>query len=433
VRLDGSPIVKRLPGLQANNGAGVQMLSFVQNWFTPQGNAIGVDFGTDCLRLAQVERQSAEHRLIAAGGLDVPPHLRNDIPARLEFYTKALRDLLAQGSFTGRKAIITLPASMMYIQHLRLPKMDEDALKKALPWELRGKLPIDPSQALLRHIVAGEVYLDQEPKIEVIVMAARRDLVDQLLAATAKAKLDVVGMNTEAKAIIDCFANVYRRQCDVEATTCYLDMGCNASRAVIARGTDVLFARVIPVGGEHFSRAVAATLKMTLDDAKMLRVRLAAEENTERRAKDEFTASNPASAPQAPVHPTGAKPERDKVEEAYREPLAKLTEELGLCKRYYEATFPNRPLDRLIFLGGEARHRGLCQKIAHEMGIAAQIGDPLARIPRDQDGGAESGIDRTVPQPAWGVAVGLTMGPTEGPASKAPEATVKTEPAAVNS
>ena len=32
-------------------------------------------------------------------------------------------------------------------------------MKKALPWEARGKLPIDPSQALLRHLVArGEAH-----------------------------------------------------------------------------------------------------------------------------------------------------------------------------------------------------------------------------------------------------------------------------------
>ena len=29
------------------------MLSFVQNFFKPQVNPIGIDFGTDCLRLAQ--------------------------------------------------------------------------------------------------------------------------------------------------------------------------------------------------------------------------------------------------------------------------------------------------------------------------------------------------------------------------------------------
>jgi type IV pilus assembly protein PilM len=416
------------------------MLGFVQNWFAPPPSPIGVDFGTDCLRLAQVERGDGESRLVAAASLDVPPHVRNDIPARLTFFTEGLRDLLTQTQFRGRKAVLTLPASLMYIQHLRLPKMEDDALKKALPWELRGKLPIDPSHALLRHTVAGEVYQDQEPKTEVIVMAARRDFVDQLLAAASKARLDIVGMNTEPKAIIDCFSHVYRRKSDLEATACYLDMGCNSSRAVIARGTHIFFARAVPVGGEHFSRAVANGLKISLEEAKLLRARLAAQtpsqeaaekatesrvEEGERRVEEEFAMLGAALAaaqkrdgvaPQATAAPAATvvpqSDQRTAVEQACREPLAKMVEELSLCRRYYESTFPNRPVDRLIFLGGEARHRWLCQSIARELGLPAQIGDPLARMPREYDGGPESGIDRKLPQPAWSVAVGLSMGPT---------------------
>lgn len=416
------------------------MLGFVQNWFAPTGNVIGVDFGSDCLRVAQVERTDGEFRLVAAASLDVPPHVRNDVPARLAFFTEGLRDLLTQGGFRGRRVMLTLPASLMYIQHLRLPRLEGDALKKALPWELRGKLPIDPTHALLRHMVAGEVYHEQEPKTEVIVMAARRDLVDQLLAAAGKARLDVVGMNTEPKAIIDCFAQVYRRKSDAEATTCYLDMGCNASRAIIARGTQILFARVIPVGGEHFSRAVATSLKIPLEEAKLLRARLAAEAPAnepkdkpesapapgegERRMDQEFAMLGAALAAAQP-QPAAARPktaaavppvnsqknQRTEVEQAYREPLAKLVEELALCRRYYESAFTNRPVERLIFLGGEARHHDLCQSVARDLGVAARIGDPLVRMPPECDGGPESGIDRKLSQPAWTIAVGLSMGP----------------------
>jgi type IV pilus assembly protein PilM len=431
------------------------MLGFVQNWFAPAASAIGVDFGTDCLRLAQVEpADGTEFKLVAAASADVPTSVRNDTPARFAFYAEAMRDLLGQGGFRGRRAILSLPASLMYIQHMRMPRMDDDAMKKALPWELRGKLPIDPSHALLRHLVAGEVYHDQDQKSEVIVMAARRDLVEQLLAAASKAKLDVVGMNVEPKAIIDCFSRVYRRKGDAEATTCYLDIGCNASRAVIARGTQVLFARIIPIGGEHFNRAVASALKLPLEEARLLRVRLAqgqtesarercaapvepadaesvasamAVAESDREIQNEFallTAGLNAAQKQqrsaqadAPVAASAPAPSQavsegpSDAELACREPMMKLVEELALCRRYYEATFPTKPLDRLIFLGGEARHRTLCQSIARELGIAAQIGDPLARMGRTSEVGIESGIDRRLPQPAWTIAIGLSMGP----------------------
>src|SRR5262249_52860822 len=155
------------------------------------------------------------------------------------------RDLLAQGDFRGRQAILSLPVASMFIQHIRIAKLTEEETKKALPWEARGKLPIDPSHALMRHIIAGEVFQDQEPKNEVILLAAARTFVEQLLGAAAKAKLDVIGMNVEPKSIVDCFCAVYKRKADGEQTSMFVDIGCGSTRAIIAHGRQIHFARSI--------------------------------------------------------------------------------------------------------------------------------------------------------------------------------------------
>jgi len=432
------------------------MFSFVQNWFNASSNPIGVDFGSDCLRMAQVEESDNEHRLVAAGSADVPPHVRNEPLAKFNFFCDTARDLLAQGGFRGRRVRLNLPASLMHIQHLRLPKMDEEALKKALPWECRGKFPFDPSQALIRHLIAGEIYHDQEPKFEIVAMAARRDLVDQYLAAAAKARLDVVGMTVEPMAVADCFSHIFRRKQDTEIATLFVDIGCTATRTMIAKGGKIQFARVIPIGGEHFSRAVASALQISLDQSRLLRIKLAelpligpaieapvpaspaaapasasndgggfalltaavsAGQKQATPAPTSAAAPQPAPAVAEPIAPRPAEPagdvpttDRQRVEQACREPLTRLIEELALCRRYYEATFPNQPVQRLIFIGGEAHQRAMCQQIARGLGVAANVGDPLARLSKATDVGIESGIDRRSPQPAWTVALGLTLG-----------------------
>ena len=256
------------------------MFGFVQSWFAPTGNPIGVDLGSDSLRLAQVEQVgvtagAADFKLVAAARVDVPAHLRHDLPNRMAFFAESLRDLWASGGFRGRKAMLGLPAASMAIQHLRIARMEEEALRQALPWEARGKLPYDPSHAALRHMIAGEIHQDGEQKNEVILMAAQRELVNQLLAAAGRAKIEVVGMNVEPRAIVDCFGHVYRRKSDLGATTLYIDMGCAATRAYIARGQQILFARVVPVGSEQFTRAVSQALKIKVDEARLLRNKLA--------------------------------------------------------------------------------------------------------------------------------------------------------------
>lgn len=407
------------------------MFSFVQNWFAARANPIGVDFGSDCLRMAQVQiTTTGEPRLVAAASADVPNHLRHDPSARAAFFIETARDLLAQGRFHGRQAVLSLPASSMFIQHLRIAKMDDDALKKAIPWEARGKLPIDPNAALLRHVVAGEVYQEQEPRNEVILMAASREGVNQYLAAAARARLDVVGMNVEPKSLIDCFGHIYRRKTDADATSCFVDIGNTATRAMIARGGQILFARIIPIGGEHFTRAVADAMKISAEEAKLLRIKLCCAQPQFDDAHEKqkivnapepegfallnagMSAQRANTVAEATV-PAEAKTalEARAIEQACREPLNRLVEELNSCREYYEATFPSKPVDRLIFVGGEARQRSLCQHIARQMSLAAQVGDPLVRMGRISDVGIESGIDRRQPQPGWAVAIGLSLGP----------------------
>jgi type IV pilus assembly protein PilM len=443
------------------------MFGFIKT-LAATASPIGVDFGSDCLRMAQLQISDGEPRIVAAASADVPAHVRNDPAARASFFVETAKDLLAQGKFKGRQCVLALPAAQMFIQHLRIPKMDDEALKKALPWEARGKLPIDPTQAVLRHTVAGEIYQDSEPKDEVILMAAARETVNTLLGAAAKAKLDVIGMNVEPMAIVDCFGHVYRRKTDQKSVVCFIDIGWKSSRAIIAEGSHILFARTIPVGGEHLNRAVAQALGIGAEEAKLLRIKLCQAQPAldENRAKQEIRTEQPkaedasAAAPAATegfalLNASLAAAEKDRrssamggggvaiarpaapavvpskpgkgpklpadpaeqavlVEEALHEPLGRLIDELGLCRRYYEATFQNKPVEKLIFVGGEAKQRRLCQHVAREMQLAAQVGDPLVRMGRISDIGIETGIDRRQPQPGWATAIGLSLGPVSG-------------------
>ncbi|HEV8377527.1 MAG TPA: pilus assembly protein PilM [Tepidisphaeraceae bacterium] len=431
------------------------MFGLVKNLVGGKSCPIGVDFGTDSLRLAQVAPAGQEWKLVAAASADVPSHVRHDNNARMQFFVQTTKDLLSQGGFTGRSVVLALPAASMFIQHLRLPKMDDEAMKKAIPWEARGKIPIDPGHALLRHHIAGEVYQDQEAKCEIVLMAAGRDLVNQLLAMAAKARLDVVGMNVEPKAIVDCFTHLYRRKNDSGITNFFVDIGCAGTRAFIARGPHILFARAIHIAGDHFTRAVASAFGLNLDEAKLLRLKLCNAAAPERRQSEPEGEREAAPAEDArlegmamlgaalaaarggggearrPAPAAGAaRPARNeanaaamqandtqqqvlRIEQACRDPLNKLIHELEGCRRYYEATFPNKPVDRLVFVGGEAKHRNLCQHVAREMGLAAQVGDPMVRLSKVADIPADAGIDPTQPQPNWAVALGLSMGPAD--------------------
>src|SRR5690349_13389779 len=101
------------------------MLTFVKNWFGPKPNPIGVDLGSDSIKMAQCSFTNNEWKLTAAATADVPPAVRHDTTSRMAYVTQAIKELLGNGNFAGREAVLGLPSSCMFLQHLRVPKMDD--------------------------------------------------------------------------------------------------------------------------------------------------------------------------------------------------------------------------------------------------------------------------------------------------------------------
>jgi Tfp pilus assembly PilM family ATPase len=234
--------------------------------------------------------------------------------------------------------------------------------------------------------------------------------VQGLLAAAPKAKLDVVGMNVEMAAIVECFAQVYRRKGDTEAINCFLDIGFAGSRVIISRGRDILFVRSIGMGCNQLNAIVARELAISTEEAATRRLRLA-----------QTPAEEPALVAVSESAPVGGtlddrrqdlrdlesdSPAAEELAMASLSTVNGIVEELTLCRRYYEAAFPGKAIDRLIFIGGGALDRRFCQEIARGMGLPAQVGDALTRMEGREI--IDDGTKR--PQPGWAVALGLSAG-----------------------
>ncbi len=253
--------------------------------------------------------------------------------------------------------------------------------------EARRQFSFDPAHALIRHVVAGQFQqstsIFQDPTAErVIVMAADTRWVKQYIAAAQAARLNVVAMNFQPTALLDCFANVYRRTNEADSTHFYIDVGSSGTRAMIARNVPAV-RRNIAIGGDHLTHAVAESLGIGFHDARTLRIK----------------------------HGAGPASQADRVEAAIYHATEQLIHELDFCRQDHESTFPKLPIKRLVFVGGEARQVNWCRRIAGQLGLPFQTGDSLCRMTGKSQIGIESAIDRRHSQPAWAAAIGLSMGP----------------------
>ncbi len=389
---------------------------------------IAIDFGADSLKLLQIIPGDPP-QIVAAAAAEVPDHARTDPGARMAFYLDAMKMMLAQQPFKGKRAVCSIPAYQTLVQHFQITKSEGDEMDEQIGVHLRERLNVDPSRLVTRCIDVGQVVRDGTAKQEVICIAAAKDAVMRFIETAHRAKLDVSGMHSEPWAIVKAFSHLYRRDGDDKRTTCYIDMGAATTKVVITHGTQIVFAQNIHAAGDQLTRAMAKEENMSFSDARQRRMAQAqnarlpetpkpvpavAEEphTVERRGKsgrpsglaalDAQISAELESPAVGTLSHRSAKPE---PKEADTHEI--LVEELRMAIRYHQSVFTDRPVEKLIFLGGESRHVNACQQIAKALRIGAQLGDPLARSVKPDS--RTGGVDLREAQPGWSVPFGLCL------------------------
>lgn len=388
---------------------------------------IAVDFGGDSVKLLQVV-PGEPPQFFAAASVDLPESARTDLTARATFIPKAIEGMLKDQPFRGRRAICSIPAFLTLVQNFQITGADQSDFEGQIGLQLRQRLNVDPTRMVVRSLPVPAASNGQ--KQEVVCIAAGRDAVMRYVGIARRAKLDVVGMHCENVAIMEAFRHLYRRKGDDERTTMFIDIGALTTKVVIAHGKEIVFAKTINAAGDQFIRQYAEAHQ--LDFAAARQARRAAVGSA---AKAAVPATAAASEPQVAVlatrAPTGfalldaqlaaerrvaspqVTPPPSPAAEAAGEEMFSgeaidcLIDELTLCVRYHQSLFPDRNIEKLVFLGGEARHVPLCQKIARALRIGAQLGDPLARLVRQGLSRKLPPLDLRQPQPGWAVPMGL--------------------------
>jgi len=358
---------------------------------------IGIHLNPDAVHMIQLEQ--AEDKLVvvskavqyfSAPAAALHPAVGGPMPGEQptgnhneQDYAQArefVRQRIARNGFRGKEAVISLPAENLVIQYVRLPPMQPEELIAGLPGELRSKLPFDPRQAVIRHIVAGQVSENNEAKQDVIALAARRDVVERHVAAMTKIGLNVIGVGVEPCAM--CYPYAY--EATVGAPTqegppslMIVYLGFHTTHVAIVRGQDTTFVKGVELGSDQFADAVAKAKGIPLEEAAAVRAKW-----------------REASA-------SGVVQEAVEAYNASRKHLEPLVDEIESCMRYYASLARGAHIDRLIFLGPEARDRALVHVIGAHLGVPSEVGDPLARM--------EDATSRGGPEPEMAVAVGLSL------------------------
>jgi type IV pilus assembly protein PilM len=319
-----------------------------------------------------------------------PGVIRDGEVADVEALTEALKALFAEHKL-DRRVRLGVAGQRIVVRTLLLPPItDAKQLETAVRFQAADEVPMPLDHAVLDHAPLGIVETEDGPRMRVLIVAARREAIDRLLAAVRGAGLRPEGIDLSAFAMVRALA------AEQTAPVLHLAVGGLVSLAV-AQGGECLFTRVIAGGVEVAAGEVAERAQVPIDEARAALLTVGAGDtqsippsrpigapswdgSPELPAPDEIDLTavaqrGPEPAPPAPPpsapQPAESAAVHDVARRALAEWLSRIASEVRTTLDFHLRAA--EPVEHVLLTGTGAAIPGFADALSERLGLPVQI------------------------------------------------------------
>src|SRR3954471_11125023 len=186
----------------------------------------------------------------------------NDVDALAD----ALRSLYRENKGLDKKVRIGIANQKIVVRVLELPVLDDPKeLEAAVRFQAQDQIPMPLDSAVLDFQPLDIVETEGGPRQRVLIVAARRDMIERVLGAAKAAGLKPEGIDLSAFAMIRALHRAPAGE--IPEPVLYLSVG-GLTNLAVAEGTTCLFTRVVGGGLEAIAAELAERKALTLEHAR---------------------------------------------------------------------------------------------------------------------------------------------------------------------
>jgi type IV pilus assembly protein PilM len=366
--------------------------------FSPQKSkaTVGLDVDAGSVAASEVERngrtQVAKFGVVPLGS----GVFREGEVSDPEALGEALKQLWAEHKL-AKDVRLGIANQRVAVRTLRLPHIeDKQELETAIRFQAQDTIPMPLEQAVMDWQVVGRsTGEDGAQHVDVVTVAARRDMLGSLMEAMGYANLKPSGIDLSAFGMVRALAReahpgigtgnfvsapnqgavpsyedrialaeaeaggegAVPQPPQVEPAKLYCNLG-DVTNLAVARGSTCLFTRVSSFGVEGIAQKLAERRQLTLEHARQWLVHVGLEAATETIDGDPET--------------VGA------TRETLVEGAAKLVDELRLSLEFYAAQEGSTPVEGVVVCGPGTTIAGLPERLQRDLGQRFEVGRPSA-------------------------------------------------------
>ena len=339
---------------------------------------VGLSIGASQLTAAVVVN-NGRPKLVKAATHTLPPEVVVGGEVRdSEALANEIAAFFSAADLPRKNVRLGIGSSRTGVRVFERPAVDDPRqLANAIRFRAYETLPIPIEEAMLDYHVVEEANTPDR----VLLAVAYRDLVDRFAQTCSAAKIDLVGIDIEAFALLRAVGGEPLRPGErAEAARVAVSIGHDRTTVAVSDGRVCEFTRVLDWGGARVTAAIQRALDVSTEEAEKMKRSLNLSATTPDEPADERTT---------------------KAAEAARREVNGLARELASSLHFYQDQGDSLGFAEIIVTGGGAHLQGLAEQLEELIGISVRVADPFARV------GSGHGISSNGQDGALAVAIGL--------------------------
>lgn len=277
---------------------------------------------------------------------------------------QALKELYDANKLSKRVRI-GIGNQRVVVRTLRLPAIeDPKEMDAAIRFQAQEQIPMPLDQAVLEHQVVGGVPAEEgsAPQVDVVVIAARRDMIASFIEPVRRAGLEPAGIDLSAFGMIRALAGVDAvaepgGEAPADEAVLYCNVG-DVMNLAVARRRACLFTRVSGIGMEGIVARLAGERGLSREHAEQWLLHVGLEAPLEQIGGDAETIAA--------------------ARRALQEGVSGLVDELRLSLDYYRALESAVPVANVVLCGPGSAVPGLAAEIEEQVALPIAATHPPA-------------------------------------------------------
>lgn len=312
---------------------------------------LSVDIGSNNIKVVEVGDRGGQLHVLNAAVLPTPASaIQNNMVYETAAVAEATRAARDSRGMRARRVITAVPGPAVIIKRVTLPAQSARELENTILFEAGNFIPEDLENVNLDYQITD--YLDDGKRMEVLLVAAKKEIVASYSETIRSAGLTPVVIDVDYFALENMFETNYDPVPD--RVIALVNIGARYSSINILKGGRSTFTGDVPVGGRDITEAVVRDLGVSVEQAEAIKAG-----HGDGKVDAEQASAIIASAASA------------------------LIEEIHHAVSFFWTAATDETIDAIYLSGGVAHMPGLPQQLSERVGAPVEIANPFAQISLD--------------------------------------------------